>query len=81
MESLQKHCEQIGDPYKILSISHETIVGEEERNKKKCVKCDKTAKYFCNFIGTEKILCEEHALIFKRKNSSLPADMWFCKPI
>mgnify|MGYP000339060011 CR=1 FL=1 len=81
MDSLQKHAEEVGSSFKIIGISHETIISKEEKEKGKCSKCDNEAKYFCNFIGKEKLLCEEHATIFRRKNSELPKDMWFCNEL
>jgi len=81
MESLQKHVDQIGAQYKIITVTPEVTVSSEEHKKKKCSKCEKDAEYFGNFLGTEKLLCKKHAVIFEEKNSSLPDDLWFCKPI
>lgn len=46
-----------------------------------CAKCDKPAKYKSTFIGREKLVCKDHAEEAKRKNSSLPPDLWNLKKI
>jgi len=63
-----------------IIYSRETKLTEDELQKNLCTKCREenmnvTATYRSNFVGTQKLLCDNHAENFKRKNSQLPKDL------
>lgn len=81
MKSLNEHAKE----HTNMKIIHgrETVVTEKERKGGVCGKeeCNNKAAYISNFLCKERLLCNDHADTFVRKNSQLPPEMWFCKPL
>ena len=78
-ERLNQHLKEIGSDKKILFVSSEVALTDEQIATRLCTKCNKPATHIASFNFTEKLLCDEHADICRRKNQYLPADLWFCK--
>jgi len=84
MDSLNKHAAEIGSDKKIIcSFGSEKTktVTPAEKEANVCDKCGKAATHLSNYLAREKLLCDEHAEVFRRKNGGLPQDLWFCKPM
>lgn len=78
-ESLREHANAMGANIHLI-IGGKALT-TEEKDRGVCAKCGKPATHLSNFVGTEKLLCDEHAAIFRQKNGTLPPDMHFCKKL
>ena len=83
VKSINEHCKEIEARIVYLSNPDNKTISKEEINSNTCSKneCEKPVKYFANFLGNEKLLCNNHGTIFMRKNDALPDSMWFCKEL
>ena len=82
MDSMNEHLKEIDSQYRVVGVTPSKPIPVDNKNNV-CYKegCGKSATYRTNFACTEKLMCDTHANIFKRKNESLPNDLWYCKKL
>jgi hypothetical protein len=64
---------------KIVYMTGEVKLKKSDLVAGKCMKeqCNEVASHRSNFIGREKLLCEEHAKVFIKKNGQMPSDLCY----